>query len=85
MTSEDINSQKLRSTRLLNRQEAAAYCAVSVPTFDRICPISPFALVKNNPRLFRFDKRDIDLWIESLKGLNDNRSISKSEILDRLV
>ena len=85
MTADDISHQKLRSTRLLNRKEAATYCAISVPTFDRICPISPFALVKNNSRLFRFDKRDIDQWIESLKGLNDNQSVSKNEILDRLV
>ena len=83
MAPSDNQLQNINS-RLLTRQDAAAYCAVSVATFDSICPIVPFAMVKGRARLHRFDKRDIDLWIEQLKGLNDNLKRSTNSILDRL-
>lgn len=52
--------------RLLKRQQAAAYCGVSVPTFAAICPIVPIALGVGK-RLERYDVRDLDEWIDSLK------------------
>jgi predicted DNA-binding transcriptional regulator AlpA len=51
--------------RLLTRQQAAAYCGVSVPTFDGICPIKPVAL-GTGKRLERFDRISLDRWINSL-------------------
>ena len=84
MPSDQKFPQNLGASRLLTRRDAAVYCAVSVPTFDRICPISPFALVNGNSRLSRFDIRDIDQWIESRKELNDNLALSKNDILDKL-
>jgi hypothetical protein len=51
--------------RLLTRQEAAAYCGVSVPTFDGICPVKAIAL-GNGKRLERFDRISLDRWINSL-------------------
>lgn len=51
--------------RLLTRQEAAAYCGVSVPTFDGVCPVEAIAL-GNGKRLERFDRISLDRWIDSL-------------------
>jgi predicted DNA-binding transcriptional regulator AlpA len=51
--------------RLLTRQQAAAYCGVSVPTFDGICPIKAVAL-GTGKRLERFDRISLDRWIGSL-------------------
>jgi hypothetical protein len=60
--------------RLLTRQEAAAYCGVSVPTFEGICPVKAIAL-GNGKRLERFDRVSLDGWIESLAL--DGTEISK--------
>ena len=51
--------------RLLTRQEAAAYCGVSAPTFEGICPVKAIAL-GNGKRLERFDRVSLDGWIDSL-------------------
>jgi hypothetical protein len=51
--------------RLLNRQQAAGYCGVSVPTFDGICPVKAIEL-GNGKRLERFDRLLLDKWIDSL-------------------
>jgi hypothetical protein len=51
--------------RLLTRQQAAAYCGVSVPTFESICPIKAVAL-GTGKRLERFDRISLDRWINSL-------------------
>jgi helix-turn-helix protein len=53
--------------RLLTKTEAAEYCRVSVETFTRICPVRAIALQPGNPRLLRYDKNDLDEWIERLK------------------
>jgi hypothetical protein len=51
--------------RLLTRQQAAAYCGVSIPTFEGICPIKVIAL-GTGKRLERFDRVSLDGWINSL-------------------
>jgi hypothetical protein len=51
--------------RLLSREQAAAYCGVSVPTFVSICPIKAVAL-GHGKRLERFDRISLDQWIDSL-------------------
>jgi hypothetical protein len=51
--------------RLLTRQQAAAYCGVSVPTFVGVCPIKAVALGRGK-RLERFDRISLDRWIDSL-------------------
>ena len=51
--------------RLLTRQQAAAYCGISVPTFVGVCPIKAVAL-GNSKRLERFDRYSLDNWINSL-------------------
>ena len=85
MSTAHKNSSIARAPRLLTRGDAAAYCSVSVPAFERICGIAPVSLAKNNPRLERFDIRDIDAWIESKKELNDNQTASKADVIDGLL
>jgi hypothetical protein len=53
--------------RLLKKQQAAAYCGVSIPTFAAVCPVPPIALGIGK-RLERYDIRDLDDWIEGLKS-----------------
>jgi hypothetical protein len=53
------------TARLLTRQQAAAYCGISVPTFEGVCPIKAVAL-GNGKRLERFDRVSLDRWIDSL-------------------
>ena len=50
--------------RLLNKKDAAAYCGVSVPTFDEACP-PPLRLAD---RVQRWDVETLDRWIEGLAG-----------------
>jgi|tagenome__1003787_1003787.scaffolds.fasta_scaffold19635211_2 hypothetical protein len=57
----------LNIPRLLKKQQAAAYCGVSIPTFAAVCPVTPIALGVGK-RLERYDIRDLDEWIERLKG-----------------
>ena len=52
--------------RLLNRAEAAAYCGFSPAVFDRQCGIRPIDF--GDKRLERFDRLDLDAWIERLKA-----------------
>jgi hypothetical protein len=51
--------------RLLPKSQAAAYCGMSIPTFDRICPVNPVDL---QLRGFRYDRRELDRWIDGLHG-----------------
>ncbi len=51
--------------RMLTRQQAAAYCGVSVPTFMLVCPVSPVALGEGK-RLERYDIRSLDEWLDNL-------------------
>lgn len=51
--------------RLLTLKEAAHYCGVSVPMFQKHCPLRPVALGPG-PRLRRFDRQNLDQWIDDL-------------------
>lgn len=51
--------------RLLTRAQAAAYCALSVPTFETICPVRPVALGAGK-RLERYDVEALNEWIDRL-------------------
>jgi predicted DNA-binding transcriptional regulator AlpA len=63
--------------RLINLAEAAAYCGVSTPVYARLCPVRPISLGPGK-RLERFDVRDLDAWIDGLKGDNDNLTTADS-------
>jgi hypothetical protein len=52
---------------MLTKQQAAAYCGVSTPTFAAQCPVTPIALGRGD-RLLRYDIRAIDRWLDRLGG-----------------
>ena len=68
--------------RLLTKQEAAAYCGVSVPVFDQVCTVQPVALAKGRDRLLRYDVLDLDAWIDRRK--RKESSSGPDAWLDRL-
>jgi hypothetical protein len=57
--------EKVPFPRLLSREQAAAFCGVSIPTFTSVCPIKAVAL-GHGKRLERFDRISLDQWIDSL-------------------
>jgi hypothetical protein len=54
--------------RLLTKAEAAKYCMLSVSAFIRLCPVRPLSLGSDDPRLLRYDVRDLDQWIDDMKS-----------------
>jgi hypothetical protein len=52
--------------RLLPKQQAAEYCGMSLPTFERLCPVHPVDL---RLRRHLYDRKALDQWID---GLNPN-------------
>jgi hypothetical protein len=55
--------------RLLTRAQAAAYCQVSEPIFTAKCPVVPVRMGES-ARLARWDKHEIDRWLDSLSGVS---------------
>ncbi|WP_292530861.1 tyrosine-type recombinase/integrase [Methylocystis sp.] len=53
--------------RLLRREEAAHYCALSVEYFLRLCPVPPIKL-GNSKRLERYDIKALDAWLDNPAG-----------------
>ncbi len=51
--------------RLLTRQQAAAYCGMSLPTFEATCPVIAISM-GNSKRLERYDIKALDGWIDRL-------------------
>ncbi|ACL57881.1 hypothetical protein [Methylobacterium nodulans] len=51
--------------RLMSKAEAAAYCGFSVAVFEREVSVRPMAF--GNKRLERYDRVDLDNWIETRK------------------
>ena len=71
--------------RLLNKKEAARYCGISEPIFDRICNVLPIALQGDGGRLRRYDLADLDDWIDQKKRANKNsRELTADEWVQRL-
>lgn len=52
--------------RLLTKSQAAAYCGLSLPSFNSVCPVRAIALGVG-VRMERYDIRDVDAWIDSLR------------------
>ena len=63
--------RKLKTeTRLLNKQQAAAYCGVGVASFDAACRVQPVILCD---RIKRWDREALDEWIDGMnKSPRDN-------------
>lgn len=84
MNSRPSQSFTANTSRLLKKKDAAAYCSMSAPTFGKVCPVQPLILTAGRSSVQRWDKREIDRWIDSRSGLNDNSPRSKDEILKAL-
>lgn len=51
--------------RMLSRAEAAQHCGRPVKRFDVECPVTPVRFANGD---LRFDVRDLDAWLDGLKG-----------------
>lgn len=56
--------------RMLSKEQAAAYCGVSLPVFEQACPVKPVQLLE---RILRYDRFALDQWMNNL----DNDSFEK--------
>ncbi len=67
----------LQTPRLLSRQQAAAYCGVSLETFDdyRRRGIVPGPISGTN----RWDRKLIDMWLDKASGIDANTETSLDE------
>ncbi len=73
--------------RLLSKAQAAKYCRLSKAVFLRICPVRPIDLGSGDPRLLRYDIRDLDAWIDDLKNKirgGGSADLDPEEYLERL-
>lgn len=52
--------------RLMTPARAAAYCDMSLTAFRSRCPVAPIDF--GDKRLDRYDRRDIDEWIDGLRN-----------------
>jgi hypothetical protein len=50
--------------RMLSKAEAAHYCGMAVKRFEIDCPVLPVRFPNGD---YRWDTRDLDQWIDSLK------------------
>ncbi|WP_187275503.1 hypothetical protein [Methylobacterium sp. WL6] len=56
----------LPATRLITEAQAASYCGLSAAAFSARCSVAPIDF--GDRRLDRFDRQDLDAWIDSLKA-----------------
>ena len=67
-------SVPLPASRLLTLPEAAAYCRLSPPAFERACPVAPLSLspdARLDRRLMRYDRKSLDRWLDGLSGFGE--------------
>jgi hypothetical protein len=67
------------SKRMLTKTEAAVHCGRPVKRFEIECPIRPIQFENGD---MRYDLRDLDAWIDSLKSGHDEPD--SESIVDRL-
>lgn len=65
--------------RMMNEAEASSYCGLAIKHFKEACPVQP---IKLGGRILCFDKRDLDLWIDTVK--TGNADTSHASIVARL-
>jgi hypothetical protein len=65
--------------RMLSDAEAASYCGLPAKHFKTSCPVLPVQLGGN---VLRYDKRDLDQWIDTEKG--GGTETTRADILRRL-
>ena len=65
--------------RILTEREAALYCGHSLPKFKGRCPVTPVLFPSGEKK---YDMRDLDKWLDELKGAEIGTS--DDDILKRL-
>jgi hypothetical protein len=69
---------RILTKRILCKAEAAQHCGRSIKRFELECPVTPIQF-PNGDR--RWDVRDLDQWLDTLKGY----PIDANEIVDKLL
>ena len=64
---------------MLSALEAANYCGMAAKHFKALCPVNPIEL---RPGEIRWDKRDLDSWIDGCK--QGAEETSREAILGKL-
>jgi hypothetical protein len=64
--------------RMLTKAEAAHHCGRPVKRFEVECPVRPVQFANGD---LRYDVRDLDAWLDSLKG---GKSSDADDIIARL-
>lgn len=67
--------------RLLNKVQAASYCGMHSTTFAANCTVRPVRVYPGE-RGLRWDRFDLDRWIDSLRS--GERHMTASDWLERL-
>jgi hypothetical protein len=67
--------------RMLSKVQAASYCGMGVESFAVNCPVKPIRM-RPGDRGLRWDIRELDEWIDSLK--QDSTGSENSENVDWL-
>ena len=65
----------LPTARLLTKAQAASYCGLSMVVFRRECDVRPIRFGTDTVQ--RYDRRDLDQWIDRRKGEPDARSFDR--------
>jgi hypothetical protein len=60
---------KVTPKRMLDEKEAARHCGLTQKQFKSNCPVRP---VRYADGTIRYDVRDLDAWLDSLKAGADN-------------
>jgi hypothetical protein len=67
--------------RLLSRSQSAAYCGISESAFARICPVAPLDLGMN---VIRYNRRQLDAWIDGLPPRLRREQLASQDEIARL-
>ena len=78
MSSATLNLNVL-PRRMLKPAEAAGYCGRSLKRFQSECPVQPVEFDNGDKR---YDIRDLDAWLDSLKSAHTD--IEDDDIVARL-
>lgn len=67
------NSSTNVTKRLMSTRQVAVYLSASMETVRNLAAANKLPIVQVGDRKFRFDKLDIDKWIEERKGYQYGR------------